>query len=250
MRYLKITLAYDGTDFAGWQFQPGRRTVQETLEAALSKIAGRPVRAIASGRTDAGVHALGQVVSCQMECRLPADVLRRALNGNLPRDMHVREVQDAPEGFHAIRDATGKRYRYQIQDGPEPDIFARRYVWRIHSTLDAEAMHAAAQTLLGTHDFSSFEASGSPRKSSVRTVTDLFVARRWEGEYGRITIEIAADGFLYNMVRNIVGALVEVGRGAQPVEWIAQVLAGRNRRVRYPTAPPEGLFLVQVDYPE
>ncbi len=248
MRYLMITLAYDGTDFAGWQVQPGRRTVQETLEAALTKIAGQATRAVASGRTDAGVHALGQVVSCKTPCRLPADVLRRALNGNLPRDVHVREVRDAPEGFHAIRDATGKRYRFVIQDGPEPDIFARRYAWRLPATLDAAAMHAAAQLLLGTHDFSSFEASGSPRKSSVRTVTDLFVARRWEGESGRIVIEVAADGFLYNMVRNIVGAVVEVGRGAQPVEWIGRVLAAHDRKVRYPTAPPEGLFLVQVDY--
>jgi tRNA pseudouridine38-40 synthase len=167
-----------------------------------------------------------------------------------------------PEGFHAIRDAVGKRYRYVIQDGPAPDLFARHYSWRIPQTLDAEAMRAASQWLLGKHDFSSFESSGSPRKNSVRTVTDLFAARE-SGPHapreaaisrsemtplGRIVIEVAADGFLYNMVRNIVGALVEVGRGAQPAEWIAQVLAARSRLVRYPTAPPRGLFLVEVYY--
>jgi tRNA pseudouridine38-40 synthase len=188
------------------------------------------------------------VVSFVTDCRLPTDVFRRALNGNLPQDVHASEVRDAPQGFHAIRDAIGKRYRYVIQDGPEPDIFARRYAWRVPSTLDAVAMHAAAQTLLGTHDFSSFEASGSPRKSAVRTVTDIFAERRGEGPMGQIVIEVAADGFLYNMVRNIVGALFEIGRGARPAEWIAEVLAARTRKLKYPTAPPQGLFLVEVDY--
>lgn len=263
MRYFKLTLAYDGTDYAGWQVQPGRRTVQGELEAALRRITGEEVRAIASGRTDAGVHALGQVVSFRTESRLPAAVLRRALNGNLPRDMHVWEACEAPEGFHAIRDAVGKRYRYVIQDGPEPDIFARRYAWQLPIALDAEAMHAAAQLLLGKHDFSSFEASGSPRKSAVRTVTDLFAARRQCTPHAPreaaaplgptpllvpLVIEVAADGFLYNMVRNIVGALVEIGRGAHPPAWISEVLAARNRQVKYPTAPPQGLFLVEVRY--
>jgi tRNA pseudouridine38-40 synthase len=267
MRYLKLTLAYDGTDFAGWQVQPGRRTVQATLEAALQTITGEDLRAIASGRTDAGVHALGQVVSFRTECRLPPDVFRRALNGNLPHDMHVREVREAPEGFHAIRDAVGKRYRYVIQDGPQPDLFARNYVWRLPFTLDAAAMHAAAQLLLGTHDFSSFEASGAPRQSSVRTVTDIFAERReekWSPHApreatvsrsetttlaGRIVIEVAANGFLYNMVRNIVGALFEIGRGTHPPAWLAEVLAAQDRQVAYPTAPPQGLFLVEVQYP-
>lgn len=249
MRSLKLTLAYDGTDFAGWQVQPGERTVQGVLEDALKTITGAEVRAVASGRTDAGVHALAQVVSVTTACRLPPDELRRALNGNLPRDVHVREVSEKHEGFHAIRDAVGKRYRYVIQDG-EPDIFIRRYAWQLPYPLDAEAMHAASQSLLGTHDFSSFEASGSPRKTAVRTVTDIFAARRWEGVTGRIAIEVAADGFLYNMVRNIVGALFEVGRGARPPAWIAEILAARDRKVKYPTAPPQGLFLVEVQYEE
>jgi tRNA pseudouridine38-40 synthase len=262
MRYFKLTLAYDGTDYAGWQVQIGKPTVQAVLEAALKKITGENIRAVASGRTDAGVHALGQVVSFKTECRLPCDVLCRALNGNLPRDVHVWEAREMPEGFHAIRDAVGKRYRYVIQDGPAPDLFARRHSWRIPKTLDAEAMHAASQFLRGTHDFSSFEASGSPRKNSIRTVTDIVVVRQGSPyapleaaisrsemtTLGRIIVEVAADGFLYNMVRNIVGAVVEVGRGAQPPEWIAHVLAAKNRQIRYSTAPPHGLFLVKVDY--
>jgi tRNA pseudouridine38-40 synthase len=276
MRYLKIVLAYDGTDYAGWQVQVGKPTVQAALEAALAKITGEEIRAVASGRTDAGVHALGQAVSFKTQSPLPCEVFCRALNGNLPRDVHVWEVREMPEGFHAIRDAVGKRYRYVIQDGPAPDLFARHYSWRIPQTLDAAAMRAASQLLLGKHDFSSFEASGSPRRNSVRTVTDIFAVRpctphapgrtalpgrHHDGPEGpscnppsetatpcRLEIEVAADGFLYNMVRNIVGALVEVGRGAQPAEWIAQVLAARSRLVRYPTAPPRGLFLVEVYY--
>lgn len=256
VRYLKLILAYDGADYAGWQVQLGKPTIQAALEAALRKITGEEIRAIASGRTDAGVHALGQAVSFRTACPLPCDVLRRALNGNLPRDIHVRDVREMPEGFHAIRDAVGKRYRYVIQDGPEPDIFLRRYAWRLPQTLNVETMQAASPLLLGAHDFSSFEAAGSPRKDSIRTVTDLLVRR--EGERGPhappgamvspLVIEVAADGFLYNMVRNIVGALVEVGRGVQPVEWIGEVLASKSRQVRYPTAPPQGLFLVEVDY--
>jgi tRNA pseudouridine38-40 synthase len=288
MRYFKLILAYDGTDFAGWQVQPGKRTVQATLEAALAAIMGEEVRAIASGRTDAGVHALGQAVSFRAETRLAPEMLCRALNGNLARDLYVFEVREMPEGFHAIRDAVAKRYRYVIQDGPAPDIFARQYVWRIPQMLNCEAMQAASQLLLGTHDFSSFEAAGAPRKSSVRTVNDIFVRRESSphapreerqnpgnesngipvtealasrseaatlnasrsevASFGRIVLEIAADGFLYNMVRNITGALVEVGRGVQRAEWIAEVLAAKNRQVRYPTAPPQGLFLVEVYY--
>jgi tRNA pseudouridine38-40 synthase len=281
MRYFKLTLAYDGTSYAGWQVQVGKPTVQAVLEAALKKITGEDLRAVASGRTDAGVHALGQVVSFKTQSQMSCEVFCRALNGNLPRDVHVWDVREMPEGFHAIRDAIGKRYRYVIQDGPAPDLFVRHYSWRIPQTLDAEAMHAASQSLLGTRDFSSFEASGSPRKNSIRTVTDIFVVRPRGSPHapgrtalpgrhddgpegpsytkadisgsgmntlGRLEIEVAADGFLYNMVRNIVGALVEVGRGAQPPEWIAQVLSAQNRQVRYPTAPPHGLFLVEVYY--
>ncbi len=248
MRFLKITLAYDGTDFAGWQVQPNERTVQQTLEEAWQKVTGESIRAVASGRTDSGVHAIAQVVSLKTDSHLAADVLCRALNANTPEDMTVLDVCEAPDGFHAIRDAIRKRYRYVIQDGPVRDVFVRRYAWYVPQRLDAEAMHSAAQLLRGTHDFASFEASGAERATSVRTISDIWVRREAAETGERIIMEVEADGFLYNMVRNIVGTLVEVGRGSQPQEWVAEVLAAQDRKQAGPTAPPQGLFLVSVDY--
>jgi tRNA pseudouridine38-40 synthase len=227
------------------------------------------VRAIASGRTDAGVHALGQVAAFRTDTHLPADVLRRALNAELPPDVAVLGAADAPEGFHPIRDAVRKRYRYVIHDGPVRDVFRRRYCWQYPSPLDHAAMARAAGALVGTHDFSSFETSGAARKDSIRTIHELTVERGRGGdefnverarrdepqiEQGRdddthwITVEVEADGFLYNMVRAIVGTLVEVGRGAEGESWVAQVLAAADRTKAGPTAPPQGLFLVRVEY--
>lgn len=248
MRFLKLTLAYDGTNYAGWQVQPNGPTIQEKLELALKNITGETIRAVASGRTDAGVHALAQVVSFQTESQLSPEVLCKAINANMPRDIAVINVCEAPPGFHAIRDALGKRYRYVICDGPVQNIFLRHYAWQLLKRLDVEAMHVAAQSLLGKHDFSSFEASGSERKTSVRTIGDIFVDRRTDEESEKIVFEIEADGFLYNMVRNIVGTLVEVGRGRQSTQWPAQVLAAKDRQQAGPTAPPQGLFLVRVEY--
>lgn len=259
MRSFRLTLSYDGTAYVGWQVQDNGRTIQAELEAALLRVTGQAVRAAASGRTDAGVHALGQVVSFRCETRLTADVLRRALDANLPRDIVVREVREAPDGFHAIRDALRKRYRYVVQDGPIRDVFGRAYSWYYAQRLDVEAMHAAAQTLVGKHDFRSFEAAGSPRVSSVRTIFELTVQRHGgeregvsppaDGEFlDRVSVEVEADGFLYNMVRNLVGSLVEVGSGRREVAWMAEVLAARDRKLAGMTAPPQGLFLVSVDY--
>ena len=254
MRTLKLTLAYDGTAYAGWQVQPGCRTVQGTLEAAARKVTGRSVRVVASGRTDAGVHALGQVAGFQTHSDLPAGVLRRALNAELPEDVAVLEVAEAADDFHPIRDAVRKRYRYVIHDAPVRDVFRRQYCWHYsHGRLDAEAMSRAGKALLGRHDFRSFQSSGAERESSVRTIFDLSV-QRCRGEQGRgeehdwITLEVEADGFLYNMVRAIVGTLVEVGRGAQGESWPAEVLRAADRAAAGPTAPPQGLFLVRVDY--
>jgi tRNA pseudouridine38-40 synthase len=248
MRNFRLTLSYDGTAYGGWQVQPNRNTVQAELERALHAVTGEGRRTIASGRTDAGVHAFGQVVSFSSDTQLPADVFCRALAAHLPRDIVPLEVREAPPGFHAIRDAVRKRYRYVIQDGPRRDVFARAYAWYFPQRLDVAAMQAAAAVLMGTHDFSSFEASGSERASSVRTVFELAVERQAGDFLERIEIEIEADGFLYNMVRNIVGALVDVGRGKQPIAWLAAVLAARDRKRGAMTAPPQGLFLVRVDY--
>lgn len=256
MRTFKLTLAYDGTDFAGWQRQPERTTLQGTLEEVLSRITGAAVTVAASGRTDAGVHAIGQVVSFESQTLLEPAVLQRALNAELPDEMLVLELSEAPSGFHARYDAIGKRYRYCIHDGPLRNLFGRRYAWHCRDRLDVSAMHEAAQALLGTHDFRSFETSWPNRETSVRTITDILVARgagQGDGPFGdagdTIQVEVAADGFLYNMVRAIVGTLVEVGRGARPREWVSEVLAAQDRKAAGKTAPPQGLFLLHVDYP-
>jgi tRNA pseudouridine38-40 synthase len=248
MRTFKLTLAYDGTDFAGWQRQPAIRTVQGELETAIARITGERPKCVASGRTDAGVHALGQVVSFMSPTYLDPTVLAKALNAELPEDMLVFEISEAPLGFHALRDAVRKRYRYIIEDGRLRDLFERKYVWHVWQRLDVEAMAEAARPLVGTHDFASFETAGSPRLTTVRTVLDLVVERRTGERTQRIVIEVEADGFLYNMVRNFVGTLVAVGKGRGGVGWPAEVLALRDRTQAGMTAPPQGLFLVGVEY--
>jgi tRNA pseudouridine38-40 synthase len=248
MPTFKLTLAYDGTDFAGWQRQPAARTVQGELEAAIERITQARSKCIASGRTDAGVHALGQVVSFQSETKLDGPSLTTALNAELPKDMLVFEVVETTTNFHALRDAVRKRYRYVIQDGRLPDLFDRKYVWHVYQRLDVEAMRQAAGHLVGTYDFASFETAGSPRLTTVRTVFDLSVERRPAELTDRIIIEVEADGFLYNMVRNIAGTLVSVGKGKEPPSWPAEVLALKDRTKAGMTAPSRGLFLVWVEY--
>jgi tRNA pseudouridine38-40 synthase len=247
-RWLKLIVAYDGTNYAGWQIQPDKPTVQAAIEAAWHEITRETVRVTAAGRTDAGVHALGQVVAVATESRLPVSDLQRGLNAVLPEDVAVVALEEAGEGFHATYDALGKTYRYQIHNGRVPAIFDRLYTWHYPQPLDADAMHAAAQALVGKHDFSSFESIGSERPTSVRTITALS-GRRGTGDLtDRVTIEVTGDGFLYNMVRAIVGSLVEVGRGARDVNWPAEVLAACDRTRAGQTAPPQGLFLVRVEY--
>jgi tRNA pseudouridine38-40 synthase len=247
-RTLRLTLAYDGTDFAGWQVQPGQRTVQETIEQTIARVTGETVRVFASGRTDSGVHAQGQVVSFETQSAIPADALGRAINTELPPDVVIVAAAEAEAGFNALRDAVRKRYRYVIDNGRTHDVFRRRYAWHYRQPLDADRMQRAGAGLVGRHDFSSFESTGSPRASSVRNVFDLTVARQPPPDDHLIYIEIEADGFLYNMVRAIAGTLVDVGRGAEDDAWPARVLAGRDRSAAGATAPPQGLTLLWVRY--
>jgi len=244
MRNIKLTISYDGTDFYGWQTQAGFRTVQETLEQAIARLAGEAVRLNASGRTDTGVHAVGQVVNFYSETQLPPDILVRALNAHLPPDVVVSEAVDVPQAFDANRDARRKLYRYVIHDGPVPNLFLRRYCCRSRHPLDADAMRTAADPLRGRHDFHSFETDWPNRMSSVRTITHLSLNRM--GEW--IWLDVEADGFLYNMVRAIAGTLINVGRGYWPVSKVSEILQAENRSEAGPTAPAQGLFLMRVSY--
>jgi tRNA pseudouridine38-40 synthase len=246
MRNIRLTLSYDGTDFHGWQTQPGLRTVQETLEGALATLTGSPVRVNASGRTDTGVHAVGQVVNFKTETRLAPGVLVRAVNAHLPEDVVVREGADVPDAFDANRDARRKLYRYVIHDAPVPDLFLRRYCCHTRHRLDAASMARAASCLRGEYDFRCFETEWPNRASSVRTVTHLAVNRM--GDW--IWLDVEADGFLYNMVRAIAGTLMNVGRGYWPESRVAEILRSGDRTLAGPTAPARGLFLMRVKYQE
>jgi tRNA pseudouridine38-40 synthase len=245
MRNIKLTLSYDGTDFNGWQTQPGFRTVQETLETALARLTGEErIRCNASGRTDAGVHAVGQVVNFYSTTKLPPDVLVRAINAHLPADVVASAAEEVPQAFDANRDAKRKLYRYVIHDGAVPSPFLRRYCCQSRHRLDDAAMRRAAEPLRGQHDFHSFETDWPNRMSSVRTITHLAVNR--VGDW--IWIDVEADGFLYNMVRAIAGTLMNVGRGYWPETQVAEILHAEDRTLAGPTAPAQGLFLMRVSY--
>lgn len=267
MRTIRLTLAYDGTDFAGWQIQPDARTVQGVLESAIESLTGNPVRVLSAGRTDAGVHAIGQVASFRSDSSIPPEKWRAALQSRLPPDVVILASESAADDFHATFSATSKRYRYLLRTSVVEDPFLRRYAWRLGSDLDVDKMRTAAQSLLGTHDFRCFESHWPNKATSVRTVLDVAVHRlnRWPGWGAEpiernaqaagesaefIAVEIEADGFLYNMVRAIVGTLVNIGRGKWPVESLAKVIAGQDRSQAGETAPPQGLYLIRARYGE
>jgi len=241
----KLVIEYDGTAFHGWQRQKNARTVQADIERALAAVAGGAVTLIGSGRTDAGVHALGQVANFHCESRLSAAIFQRALNSLLPEDVVIRQCVEVDESFHARFSAVSKRYRYRILNCEIPAAVGRGYVWFIRRKLDRSAMAAAAGRIVGRHDFKAFEGAGSPRSGTVREV----LRAEWsETESGGLTFEIEADGFLRFMVRNLVGTLVEVGRGAVSPEGFERILLSVDRTQAGPTAPPQGLFLMEVKY--
>ncbi len=250
-RWFHLTIAYDGTRYGGWQVQPNAVTVQQKLDDALASAVGYRVKTIGSGRTDAGVHAEAQAVSFVLEHWRPAaSCLVPAINRNLPCDIAVRDCRDARPGFHAIREAASKRYRYTIRSSRVPDPIRQRQHWLIPKSLDARTMQEGAKHLIGEHDFASYQAKGAPRKTTVRHVTELTVASQPALDGVDVVIEIESNGFLYNMVRKIVGSLVQVGLHRFPPEWIAEVLAAKDRERTGQTAPAQGLSLIRVTYPE
>lgn len=242
---LALGVEYDGREFHGFETQPNGRTVQACLEEALGRVADHSVQAVCAGRTDAGVHALGQVVHFESGAVRPESAWVLGVNANLPRDVSVNWSRPVPEEFHARFSATARRYRYVILNRrTRPAVLRGRVAWEARP-LDVERMRAAAGYLLGEHDFSSFRGAGCQAKSSVRRVFRLDVDRR--GTF--VIIDVTANAFLLHMVRNIAGVLVAIGAGKAAPEWARDVLAAADRRQGGVTAAPDGLYLVQVDYP-
>jgi tRNA pseudouridine38-40 synthase len=269
MPTFKITLAYDGTDFVGWQRQAAGVSIQGLLEEALRELDQRDVTVTGAGRTDAGVHALGQVAAFSIERALAADAVVRALNARLPEAVRVLSAQEVPASFHPQFGARAKTYRYRIWNGDVSSPFERRYAWHVPGTLDLDAMQAAARILEGVHDFAAFQSTGGETKTTEREVlssriADCGLRTDWlidsadsaespeslirNPQSAMVAYQIVGTGFLRHMVRAIAGSLVEVGRGRRPAEWLADVLASRDRGLAGPTAPAEGLFLVSVTY--
>ena len=244
-RNFKLTLCYDGTRYDGWQRQGNtKNTIQEILEDALSGIFGAPTEAAGSGRTDEGVHALGQVVSFRADSEMSADDILCKLREALPQDIGALELEEAPPRFHARLSARSKTYVYHVWNSNAPCVFQRRYTYIFRRPLDADAMRQAAELLCGTHDFASFCSAKHMKHSTERTITDINIARQ-DDEY---VFTYTGDGFLYNMVRIITGTLLSIGAGERKAEDINAVLAARDRSAAGPTAPAKGLFLARVDY--
>lgn len=248
MRCIKLTIAYEGTRFSGWQRQQGQQTVQGCVEAAWKSITGEDVPVTGSSRTDAGVHALAQAAAVKTETKIECNKIKRGLNAKLPEEIVILNAEEASLDFDVISDTKRKRYKYQIHNSRTRRVFGRAFFWYVPQELNVENMHAAAQALVGKHDFSSFESVGSPRDSSVRTIFDAVVYRGQGEESEEIFIEIEGDGFLYNMVRAIAGTLYKVGRGLRTVEWMTEVVEAKDRCTAGETAPAEGLFLIRIDY--
>jgi tRNA pseudouridine38-40 synthase len=251
MRTLKITLAYEGTGYVGWQRQATGISIQSLLETAFAPLEPSPVTIVAAGRTDAGVHALGQVVSVASSSRLSCADLRRALNATLPDSVRVLEIDEAAPRFHARFDARAKTYRYRVLNAPVGSPFETRYAWHVTHALDAQAMRNALDRCRGEHDFAAFQAAGSHVQGTVRRLLDVILIERSVigSTPGRLLlIELRGTGFLRHMVRNLVGTMVEIGRGRWTPADMERILTSRDRGLAGPTAPPHGLFLVEVEY--
>jgi len=243
MRF-KLTIEYDGTDYHGWQVQPNGRTIQGVLEDAVHRLCGETTRFTAAGRTDAGVHASGQVVSVSLQREISAERLMGALNALTPHDLTIKAVEVVADDFHPRRVARSRVYTYHIWNARWLSPFWRRYAWHVVRPLDTDAMCAAAAQLIGEHDFSTFQAAGCEAKQPVRRVLRSELQRADH----LITYRIEATGFLRYMVRNIIGTMVEVGFGERRATDVANLLERRDRTLAGPTAPACGLCLTQVNY--
>ncbi len=253
LRNIRLTIQYDGTAYLGWQRQPQGPTIQAELERALKRMTGEEITLTGSGRTDAGVHALGQVANFRTSAGIPLQGFLKGLNSMLPDDIAITGVEEVPPGFHAIRDCIRKEYCYHLISSPLPQPLWKNRAWVVPGPLDPAAMEQAASLFLGTHDFSSFRASGSEARTSVRTVSLCKVedlgSRPFPSTRARhLLVVVAADGFLRYMVRNMVGLLVEIGLGRRPAGCIPEVIAAADRSAAGPTAPAQGLYLVKVEY--
>ncbi len=243
-RNVKLTIQYDGVNYSGWQNQPGKKTIEGELQRAISELTGILTKVNGASRTDAGVSALGQVANFIVDSPIPTENFVKAINHRLPRDIVITEVVEVDLDFDASGSAKSKLYRYTIFTGKNRNVLKTRNCWHRPNRLDVAAMDAAAQILVGTHDFKSFAAAADKRESSIRTVTQCKVTQEEKWIY----IDIEADRFLYNMVRNIVGTLVEIGRGRWKPENIKEILEAKDRTAAGPTAPPEGLCLMEIRY--
>lgn len=245
MKNYKITVQYDGTRYKGWQVQKATEaTIQGKLQNVLSKLAGHPVEVIGSGRTDAGVHASGQVASFHMDEHFTMEEIFRNLNEFLPEDIAVTEISEVDERFHSRYNAVAKTYSYRIRTNPVADVFARRFVYHYGKPLDTDRMRAAAAELTGTHDFASFCGNKRMKKSTVRTIMEIAILEK----DGEVEIRYTGDGFLQNMIRILTGTLIEVARGEREPESMKEILAAKNREAAGYTAPPQGLRLEKVLY--
>ena len=246
MRRVKLTVAYDGAAYAGWQVQPGETTIQSVMEGALARILQEPVRLRAAGRTDAGVHAREQVVDFADSGKRDTETIVRGGNALLPGDIRILTAEEVPEAFDARRHAAEKEYRYFLYLSRVASPFLARYAWHIESAFDVDAVRDALAPLVGEHDFTSFRGQGCTARTAVRTITRVDVTRHDAPDL--YSIDVAGNGFLRHMVRNIVGTVSDAGKGKHPPERVAEILAARDRAEAGITAPAQGLFLWRVKY--
>ena len=245
LRNIRLVVAYDGTRYHGWQRQKNGLTVQEVIEGSLQVMMEMPVKLLASGRTDAGVHALNQVCNFETRSQIPIDALKRGLNALLPPDILIKDAAVESSKFHSRYRAKSKTYEYRILNRQDPDIFRRGTLWHIRFPLDVEKMSACLSLLKGTHDFSAFKSSGSANTDPIRTILAVCIER---DEDGVLRLVVEGNGFLRHMVRNIVGTLVEVGQGRMDIKDFVEILESGDRRLAGRKAPPQGLFLMAVKY--